>query len=134
MKLSKQFPSSLQVKNFYAYFLALNNKRLQHALELSAYTLCKEKENPAYNDTYGYILFRLGRLVEARKYLEKAYQKHPFEPEILDHLVDYYRSDYQKHRQRIIDIYKTAIENEVDFKHQLIKKIKKLENAKKNCP
>lgn len=132
LKLLKQFPSSLQVKNYYAYFLALENKKLEHALELSAYTLREDKENPAYNDTYGYILLRLGRLSEAGKYLEKAYQKHPFELEIIDHLVDYYRSHYNREKlhQQILDMYKTAIDNDVDFKDHLIKEIKKLENAK----
>lgn len=134
VKLLKQFPSSLRVKNYYAYFLALENKKLEQALELSAYTLSEDQENPAYNDTYGYILFRLGRLSEAGKYLEKAYQKHPFELEIMDHLADYYRSchNHGKHYQQILDMYKTAINNDVDFKDQLIKKIKELENAKKN--
>lgn len=134
VKLLKQFPSSLWVKNYYAYFLALENKKLEHALELSAYTLSEDKENPAFNDTYGYILFRLGRLSEAGKYLEKAYQKHPFELEIMDHLADYYRAHHsrEKHHQQILDMYKTAIDNDVDFKDHLIKKIKELENAKKN--
>jgi tetratricopeptide (TPR) repeat protein len=134
VKLLKQFPSSLRVKNYYAYFLAMENKKLEHALELSAYTLDEDEENPAYNDTYGYILFRLGRFSEAGEYLEKAYQKHPFELEIMGHLVDYYRSNhnYEKYHQQIIDMYKTAIDNDVDFKDHLIKKIKKLENAKKN--
>lgn len=134
VKLIKQFPLSLQVKNYYAYFLALENKKLEHALELSAYTLREDEENPAYNDTYGYILFRLGRFSEAGKYLEKAYQKHPFELEIMDHLADYYRSHHnrKKNHQQILDMYKIAIDNDVDFKDHLIKKIKKLENAKKN--
>jgi tetratricopeptide (TPR) repeat protein len=134
VKLLKQFPSSLRVKNYYAYFLALENKKLEHALELSAYTLSEDKENPAYNDTYGYILFRLGRFSEAGKYLEKAYQKHPFELEIMDHLADYYRFHHnqEKHHRQILDMYKTAIDNDVDFKDHLIKKLKKLGNAKKN--
>lgn len=132
LKLLKQFPLSPQVKNYYAYFLALENKKLGHALELSAYTLREDKENPAYNDTYGYILLRLGRLSEAGKYLEKAYQKHPFELEIMNHLADYYRShnNHEKYHRQILDMYKIAVDNDVDFKDQLIKEIKKLENDK----
>jgi len=132
LKLLKQFPLSPQVKNYYAYFLALENKKLEHALELSAYTLREDQENPAYNDTYGYILLRLGRFSEAGKYLEKAYQKNPFELEIMDHLAAYYRSrsNPEKHHRQILDMYKIALDNDVDFKDHLIKKIKKLENAK----
>lgn len=136
-KLLKQFPSSPRVKNYYAYFLALQNKNLEQALELSADTLSGDKENPAYNDTYGYILFRLGRFSDAGKHLEKAYRKQPFEQDIMEHLVDYYRScqdSRESLHQRIIDIYQKAIDNDVDFKEQLIKKIEKLENDKKNHP
>ncbi|UCH94063.1 MAG: tetratricopeptide repeat protein [Candidatus Aminicenantes bacterium] len=128
-KLSRQFPASMTVKNYYAYFLALQNKKLEQALELSAFTLSNDKDNPAYIDTYGYILFRLGRLSEAGKYFEKAYQKCPFDLEIIDHLVDYYRSQKENHHQHIIKIYKKAIDNHVDFEDQLKKRIEKLKNA-----
>jgi tetratricopeptide (TPR) repeat protein len=127
-KLRKRFPDSTLIKNFYAYFLVVQNKNLEHALQLSAETLldAKGSRNPAYLDTYGYILFRLGRLSEATKYLEKAYQKHPFEQEIIEHLVDCYRQ--KKEISRIREIYQKAINNGVDFKDQLIKKIQGLEN------
>ncbi|NIM13398.1 MAG: tetratricopeptide repeat protein [Candidatus Aminicenantes bacterium] len=131
-KLQKRFPDSTLVKNYYAYFLALQNKNLEHALQLSADTLASTKgsTNPAYLDTYGYILFRLGRLPEATKYLEKAYQKHPFEEEIMEHLVDCYKHSQNKENSRIREIYQKAIDNGVDFKDQLIKKIQGLKNKK----
>jgi len=55
-------------------FLALQNKNLGYAPQLSADTLAdiKGSTNPACLDTYGYILSRLGRLPEATKYLENA--------------------------------------------------------------
>jgi hypothetical protein len=46
----------------------------------------------------------------------------------MEHLVDYYR--LKKDFTKIIKIYQRAIDNGVDFKDQLIKKIKKLKQAK----
>lgn len=125
--LRKKFPSSDTVKNYYAYFLALQNKKLNHALELSADTLAENEGNPAYLDTYGYILSRLGRFAEAETYLKKAYAKLPFDPEIIEHLVHLYR--LQKKNDRVIEIYQKAVDNGVDFKDRLLKKIEELKNA-----
>lgn len=127
-KLLKQFPGDVAVKNYYAYFLALRNKQLDHALELSGQTLAGAEggQNPAFLDTYGYILLQMGRLDEAAKYLEKAYQKNPFDREIMEHIADYYRSS-SKH-PRILEIYRRALDNDVDFKNLLNEKIKEIEN------
>lgn len=122
-KMRKIFPLSVMVKNLHAYLLAVENRGLEYALKLSEYTLSKDGESPAYLDTYGYILFKIGRIEDAVTYLEKAYQKHPFEPEIIEHLVNCYR--LKNDTKRIIDIYQLAINNDVDFKDQLIEKIKK---------
>ena len=127
--LRKKFPASTIVKNYYAYFLARQKKNLDHALELSAGTLVADEGNPAYLDTYGYILFRMGRSSEAITFLEKAYEKYPFDPEIMDHLADYYR--LKKQNDKIIEIYKKAIDSGVDFKDRLIEKIEELKNASK---
>ena len=107
----------------------MQNKELESALELSSLTLKEDGESPAYLDTYGFILLKLGRADESIEYLNKAYEKHPLEPEIIEHVVDYYRinKDYGK----IIGIYKKAIENGVDFKEELIEKIKEIERLKR---
>ncbi len=131
-KTEKMFPSSVEVKNFYAYFLALENKDLEKALKLSKYTLSMDGENPAYLDTYGYILFKMGRTDEAVTFLEKAYQKLPFEKEIMEHLVDLYR--LKKNTKKIIKIYQRAIDNGVDFKDHLIEKIKELKKSNDKQP
>ncbi|MCP5051097.1 MAG: tetratricopeptide repeat protein [bacterium] len=124
--MRKRFPKSTMVKNFYAYFLAMQSKDLEHALELSAETLKEDQDNPAYLDTYGYILLKSGRFAEAGSFLEKAHRKHPFEPEIMEHLADYYR--WKKENRKIIGMYRKAIDNGVDFKDRLIEKLKKLES------
>ena len=126
-KTEKMFPSSVEVKNFYAYFLALENRELEKALKLSGYTLSRDGENPAYLDTYGYILFKMGRTGEAVTFLEKAYQKFPFEQEIMEHLVGWYR--LKKNTKEIIKIYQRAINNGVDFKNHLIEKINELKKS-----
>lgn len=122
--LLKRFPGSNRVKNFYAYFLAQQGHNLEYALELSDQAMTKDKNNPAYVDTYGYILFRLGRVDEAEKYLEEAQRKLPFESEIMEHLAECYRT--KKKYQRIIDMYQKAIDFGADNKDQLIKEIEAL--------
>lgn len=130
-KTEEMFPSSVEVKNFYAYFLALENKDLEQALKLSEYTLSRDGESPAYLDTYGYVLFQMGRTDEALTFLEKAYQKLPFDQEIIEHLVAYYR--LKKDFTKIIKIYQLAIDNGVDFKDQLIKKLKQAKEKGKTA-
>ena len=106
--MNKRFPGSSTVKNFHAYFLALQGKDLEKALELSTETLLEDKDNPAYIDTYGYILFKLGRLEKAGTFLKKAYDKHPFEPEIMEHLAEWYRLN--KETGKVLEIYRKAVE------------------------
>lgn len=126
--LIEKFPSSYLVKNYYAYYLAMQNKELESALALSAATLEKDGENPAYLDTYGYILLKSGRTAESIKYLKKAYDKHPLEPEIMEHIADYYRRE--KDFNSIIEIYRRAIEYGVDFADRLVKKLHKIKTLK----
>lgn len=123
-EMRRLFPSDVDVKNLYAYFLALENKDLQKALQLSEETLATDGESPAFLDTYGYILFKMGRTGEALGFLEKAYRKNPFEPDIMEHLADCYR--LQKNTAKMLEIYQKAIDNDVDFKDQLLEKIKPL--------
>jgi tetratricopeptide (TPR) repeat protein len=127
-QLQKLFPKSSSVKNFYAYYLAMQGKQLEEALKISAKTIAKDPDNPAYIDTYGYILFKMGRLGEAEAILEKAFNKHPFEEEIMEHLVDCYR--IRRKFPEIIEIYKRAIQYNVDFANKLQKELKKMQQLR----
>lgn len=128
-RLIKRFPQSMRVKNFYAYFLVEQNRDLEYALELSAYTLDKDRDNPAYLDTYGFILFRMGRVAEAEKYLEDAHKKLPFEKDIMEHLAACYR--VKKKHGRIILMYQKAIDIGVDYKEALLKELEVLKRDTK---
>jgi len=121
------FPKSSAVKNFYAYYLALQDKQLDYALKLSGQTLDLEPENGAYLDTYGLILLKMNRPAEAASYLRRAFDKHPFEKEIMEHMVTYYR--LKKNKAAISDIYKNAVQNGVDFKDQLKKELDRLQSG-----
>ena len=59
------------VLNNYSYFLSLEGKELQKALEMSHKTIVAEPENQTYLDTYAWILFKLKRYEEAKAYAEK---------------------------------------------------------------
>ena len=64
-------PYKLNVLNNYSYYLSLEGKELQKALEMSDMTIDSEPENQTYLDTYAWILFKLGRYEEAKAYAEK---------------------------------------------------------------
>ena len=63
--------SNLVALNNYAYYLALEGRDLNRALEMSARTLLEEPDEPIYIDTYAWILFLLGRYEEAKEYADK---------------------------------------------------------------
>lgn len=65
-------PDNLYVLNNYSYFLSLRGDKLERALEMSAMTVERAPNNVSYLDTYGWILFKLGRYTEAEEYLKQA--------------------------------------------------------------
>jgi tetratricopeptide (TPR) repeat protein len=65
-------PANSLALNNLAYTLAEQGRDLEHALEMSGKAIEIEPLNGTYIDTYGYILYRLGRLDEAHKALRQA--------------------------------------------------------------
>ena len=78
--------NNVGVLNNYAYFLALDGRDLNRAMEMSHKTISLEPENSTYIDTYAWVLFKLGRYEEAKAYAEK-----------LISLSDKYSSDVYHH-------------------------------------
>ena len=66
-------PENIYVLNNYAYFLSVDNIRLEEALKMSAITIEKEPKNVTYIDTYAWVLYKLGRYKEAKKWMEKVF-------------------------------------------------------------
>ncbi|MEJ5302657.1 MAG: tetratricopeptide repeat protein [Bacteroidales bacterium] len=71
------------VLNNYAYSLAERNINLEKALKMSKKSLEIEEEQSSFLDTYGWVLFRLGRYEEALGYIERAIKTRASEDAIL---------------------------------------------------
>lgn len=71
-KALKYNPDNIMVLNNWAYFLALEGEDLERALAMSARVQELTDKNPTYMDTHAWILFRMGRLEEARPILRQA--------------------------------------------------------------
>lgn len=116
-------PEDLGVLNNYAYYLTLENRELQRALEMSYKTIVAEPENPTYIDTYAWVLFALGRYEEAKAYMDKLFLLE----ELRDAVVYHHAGDiYAKcgDINRAVEFWQKAVEKGADDK-VLQKKIKK---------
>ena len=84
-------PKNIYVLNNYGYYLSLREEKLDRAEELSA--LCNEIEpdQANYQDTYAWILYKQGKFVQAKDWLEKAIQNGGGNNAvILEHMGDVY--------------------------------------------
>ncbi len=78
-------PQSAMVLNSLGYTLANRTRRYAEAEGYIRQALQLEPRSSAIMDSLAWVLFRQGRLVEARSYLEIAYQRLP-DPEVAAHL------------------------------------------------
>lgn len=77
--------------NFLGYLLAEANRSLPEAERMIQRALEREPANGAYVDSMGWVLYRLGRLAEARRELERAAALTGGDAVVLEHLGDVYR-------------------------------------------
>jgi tetratricopeptide (TPR) repeat protein len=92
----KKNPSNADLKNTLGYLLADNNVELQKAYLLLKDVVKAEPKNGAYLDSMAWVLYRLKRYEEAKKYILLALQYHS-DRVVLDHAGDifYALKDYK---------------------------------------
>lgn len=66
-------PDDARTLNALGYTLADRTERYEEGLALIEQALAQTPDDPAVIDSMGWVLFRLGRLPEARDYLQRAY-------------------------------------------------------------
>jgi tetratricopeptide (TPR) repeat protein len=89
-KVLAREPSNASALNFLGYLFADHNRNLAEAEVLVGRALAQEPDNGAYVDSMGWVYYRLGRLSEARRELERAVRLTRGEPVVLEHLGDVY--------------------------------------------
>jgi tetratricopeptide (TPR) repeat protein len=89
-KLLEKDPDNAVALNNLGYYLAERGERLQESLELIRRAVNIDPTNGAYLDSLGWVYFQLGKLDEAKQYLEQAIIYQPSDATIHEHLGDLY--------------------------------------------
>ena len=74
--------------NNYAYYLSLRKEKLDQAAKMSEKSIDIEPQNPAFLDTYGWIMYLKGDFDQALKFIGKALTLKPNDADILEHYGD----------------------------------------------
>jgi predicted Zn-dependent protease len=90
------YQKSLQVKadnayvlNNYAYYLSIRNQDLEKAETMAKKAITLEPANASFQDTYGWVLFKLGRYDDAKIWVGKALDdKDGVSAEVMEHYGD----------------------------------------------
>lgn len=118
----KMKADNVQVLNNYAYYLSMQNTRLDSAAEMSLKTLKEEPTNATFLDTYAWILFLQKRYDEAKAYIDLTLANDKEPSNVLwEHAGDIYLMTGDK--QKAVEYWQKAIESGGD-KALLERKIK----------
>jgi tetratricopeptide (TPR) repeat protein len=85
LKINPDYP---YVLNNYAYYLSMRKEKLDKAEKLSKRANDLDRENAEYIDTYGWILFQLGKFKESEEWLARAIKMKPKKAVFHEHYGD----------------------------------------------
>lgn len=98
--LVRKDPTNATALNYVGYTWAERGEHLEEALVLIERALQIEPENPAYLDSLGWVLYRLGRIEEAVRPIEAAAKALPDDSVIRGHLEEVRRNLKPRRRRR----------------------------------
>jgi tetratricopeptide (TPR) repeat protein len=107
-------PDSVIALNALGYTLANLTDRYDEAYELIKRALDQKPDDPAIQDSMGWVLYRLGNLSEARAWLEKSYAVFP-DPEVAAHLGEVLWQAGSEQRAR--EVWQKALAENPDNEH-----------------
>jgi tetratricopeptide (TPR) repeat protein len=81
-------PANTIVLNNYAYYLSLRNERLNKAEEMAKKAVELDPGNSSNEDTYGWVLFQLGKYEEAKEWIAKAIGNDKESAVVIEHYGD----------------------------------------------
>jgi tetratricopeptide (TPR) repeat protein len=108
--------------NNYSYYLSLRKEKLKKALKMSGKTVKRNPDNSTYLDTYGWILYQMGKVKEAEKYILRALKNGgDSSAEILQHYGDILQALGRE--KEAMEYWRKALEKGADTK-EIEKRIK----------
>ncbi len=108
-EILKQSPQNPIALNNLGYFLTERGEKLNEALNLIEQAVEINPTNPSYLDSLGWAYFKLGKFIEAEKYLKNALRFDNSSSTIHEHLGDVYQ------KQGKVDLAKTAWQKALEF-------------------
>jgi len=84
------YPNNPLFLNNYAYTLAERSERLEYALEMSKKAVEAVPDNSAYQDTIGWIYYKLGRYNLALVHIKRSVEQQEESAVVIEHLGDVY--------------------------------------------
>lgn len=72
MKALKYNSENVMVLNNYAYYLSIEGRNLDQALDMSSRAVAQNSTNPTFIDTKAWVLHRMGRNIEALELMKQA--------------------------------------------------------------
>jgi len=93
-------PDFAPALNYLGYFYAELGSNLEEAHELIRRALEREPNNGHYQDSMGWVLFKMGRVEEALDYIKSSLENLGEHPEVFEHLGDIYLSKGERELAR----------------------------------
>jgi tetratricopeptide (TPR) repeat protein len=123
LELEPDFAPAL---NYLGYFYAERGTNLKEAHRLISRALEQEPDNGHYQDSMGWVLFKMGRIEEALNYIKTSLKNLGEHPEVFEHLGDIYLSRGERELAR--QAWSKSLEINSGNKN-LLEKLKKLSGS-----